>query len=1303
MVGPLRFDGLTSGIDFARVIDTLLSIQSRPVKLLETRVKTATSRRAALLEVNAALLAFKSVADTLARPSFWNATRVSSSNESVISASGSAVGSLGAFTFAVRRLAQSHQMISNGFADATSTPVTAVASSLSIELGGGFLERRTATSFLNAQTGFDRGSVRITDSAGRVGVVNLEGAVTVQDVLDEISNATSVSVRASAAGNRIVVQDLAGGPGTLQIENFGADTTATTLGIAGTAVAVGPDQFVLGSDINTVGASTRLAFLNDGLGARSVVGDDLRIILRNGTTFIDVDLDSGMTLGQVLAAINGDSQNPGTLAASLAGNSLVLTDTSLPVGRTADAPGTNTTVIELGELAGVPTGLLVGAQITMTGGTPLNIGQVRTVTAYDAGTGTITLDAPLPDVTAAGDTYVLERGTTIQRLNNSFAAVDLGLGVLSGSAFVQVAPELSTTGAAGPVLGNRIVGSALTPSLNTTLRTLLNGGQTNLTPGDPKGVADGLIAVTDRLGAATAVNVSRRVATTGAAAAAGATSLDLVAGGSNGFAAGNRVRVQTAAGIEFRTVTAIDAATDTISFDQGLAGAYAAGNDVSALNDSLEDIVRAINGQAAAAGVGVRVEAHPRGNALRVVDTTGASVSNLIVTGAPATGLGIATPALGVAAASVEGTDLDPQYLGETTALASMNGGQGVARGRLRVMDTFGLQFDVDLTQADDTTLGEVIREINAGAAAAGSGVTARINDTGDGILLVDGAVGGTQPLRVLELDNGRTARDLNIAGTAPSATPNAINGTFEFSIAIQAGATLQGVADAINARGLAVTAAVINDGSPINPFKLTLLSRRSGAGGRMTVGTAIPGLSFSTTAAAQDAVLVYGSNGGPMDPTVVTSSQNTVTNVVPGLTLQLRGTSSSPVTVTVSRDTDAIQRQGQAFVDRYNEAILKIREHTFFNPETSASGALFADPTVRIVRGELARQTLRPVAGLSPADLNSLAEVGIRAAAEGALSFDASKFSSALASNFDQAQTLFILQRKLEIGTLVKDLGNGRGVSDAQGPDFTVRARNGTTVFNVDIAGAATIGSLLQAINAVPGNPGVIAARIAADGFSIELVDASVIPPRMVAGAPTVTTFTAAEADITGTGDTRIVGSTITFTGGPNAGEIRKVAAYDPVTFLVTLDSALPVAPGLGDGYTLERELEVFNLPVATAASELGIARKLALGQNALKGTLLNLNNDPGVAARLSERLDLLTRRGDGLISTRTQTLDDTIKGLNASIDRIEARLEDLRERLVRQFAGLEVALAQSQSTLQRLQASLTGFLSLVGSGGGA
>ncbi|MBI2901713.1 MAG: flagellar filament capping protein FliD [Planctomycetes bacterium] len=1212
MVGPVRFDGLSSGIDYTSIIEKLLSLQRRPIQGLQARAKSVGERKAALLQVSASLLALKGVADNFARPSFWAGTKVSSSNESVLKAGGGQAGALGAYTFTVKRLAQSHQLVSNGFASDTAS-ITAADSKIRIELGGGFLERRTPVSFLNGQTGIDRGSIKITDSSGDLAVINLEHAVTVKDVLDAINNNTQIDVTASVTGDRIDVK------GATLIENYGADTTATSLGLDQAAQLVGGTWHVYGRDVSYATGSTPLDLLNDRLGVRTVSGNDFTITDKLGAPY-NIDLQSSDdTIQKVIDRIN--AVTPATLNASLSsdGTAIVLDDTSGGLGSLAVA-------------------------------------------------------------TAGG----------------SFAAVDLGFGVIDPATgtFTQVATENSADGLPNPT-GDRLYGNRLIPALDSTLRTLLRGGQTNTVAGELKGVRDGTVRFDDRtVTPFVDLDLSSRVSTTNASVGAGLTAITV--GSLNGFAVGNRFRIRTSSGVEERTVTAINTVTNEVSFDQALGGALAGGEGVFAMNESLEDILRNVNDRLDANGIKIRASIDPETNGIQLTEFSGGAGAWSVtdVAGSAGSDLGITAPPAGN---TINGADLDVQWLSERTLLSSMNQGTGVKAGELRVTDTNGNQFEVDLTQSDDVNLAEVIKDGNGAAVGAASGVRFRINDSGDG-LLVEDTTPGAGTLKIEELGGGRTARDLNILGSAPSTNPDTIDGSFEISIDVKAGSTLKDAAAAINARGIAVQASVINDGSPINSYKLTVLSKRSGEAARLVVESEIFGLSFSATAAAQDSLLLYGSNGGATDPVVVSSSSNTVTNLISGLTLQLTGTSDSPVTVTIARDLEAIGQQASKLADEYNSVIAKIREMTFFDPKSLGKGTLFADATVRRIEGDLADLVTRPVSGIPSGDLNNLAAVGFKMTKEGGINFDSSAFTTALQDDFEEVETLFTLQRKLKVDTAIADLNSGLGVDDdPDGADFEITTRSATKKISVDMSGVETISSLLSMINNAPGNNGDIVASISADGFSLRIDDASSVPTRDVEdiGPPnTVTTFDEVDPDISGLSVDFLKGATVTFLTGANAGEVRKVDANSGS--LITLDSDLPFVPAAGDTYKIERPLEVKRVGDATAASQLKIEKTVELGKNFLEGGLINLKGDPGAASRMVEALDVLTRNPDGLISTRTDSLDDTITDIDKSIARIETRVEKMQERLIREFARLEVILAQSKETMSRLQSTLSTFVGM-------
>lgn len=1001
----IRFDGLASGIDYTSIIEKLLTIERRPSRLLARQIETVTQKKSAYQGLSTRLLSMQLSATVLARPSFFNTTKATSSNETALAVSGTNIQSLGSFTFAIKRLAQSHQMISSGFASKTAPIGTG---ELRIEMGAGYLDRPHYLDALNGGRGVDRGSIRIYDGTGWA-TVDLSGAMTVEDVLNSINTASS-TVKASVVGDSFMLRNSTGGP--IMVENVGTDTTATDLGIAGSA---GAGQNLYGQRVNYITANTLLSTLNDGVGVRIQPGvnvADFEIQLRNGTTHrIDIS-ESDTTLQHVVDKINAiNNAFPNSIQATVSeeGNSLILRDTT----------GGNTSPF------------------------------------------------------------------TVTALNNSNAAWDLGI--------FGVTPEDATTGLANAATGTVIVGRRLIGGLNSILTRTLRGGTSlyngNVTD-DFIGVRDGTIRIRNRAGATADLRLDARVASTLTAdASQGATSITITNG--SGFHVGNRLRLSGGGASEFKTITnvAFNGTDYTVTFAEPLAHSYASGNAVYASNESLADVIRAINNNGVA---GVTASFNAARNALRIVDTTGASVTSLAIStiaGDAGTDLRI----IGDAGSSnaLDGGDLDPVYIHLNTKLASMNGGAGVFAGKFRVTDRNNVSFTVDISQAADDTIGDVIRDFNGAAAAANSTARMRINDAGNGLIIVDTGP-GSGTLSVSDLDGGTTARDLNIRGTAPSATPNTIDGSLEFVFNISATDTLSTVMNSINSRRIGVSATIVNDGSLATPYRLNLASARSGSAGRMTVSSTLPGLTFQSTVAAQDALIFYGSGSGGGTPFAITSSSNTITEVVEGMTLQLKQTATAPITVTVSRDVDAIVAQVKKLVDSYNEVIDHIAQNSTFDSRTYEKGILFGDSTVQGIQRVLRDSIVRAVPGIPAGELNMFSSVGVKMTTGGKLSFDESKLRSAMASTPQAVVELFTKQRPLTLDTKLADMNNGRGVEDKYGNDFRITRRDGVTI-DVDMQGSTTLADVFHRINFHPNNTGqMLVASLSADGLSIILTDSS-------------------------------------------------------------------------------------------------------------------------------------------------------------------------------------------------------------------
>ncbi|MCK6483419.1 MAG: flagellar filament capping protein FliD [Phycisphaerae bacterium] len=930
--------GLISGLPIADLVDGLIAAQRRPITLIDTRLGELTALRTALVDISARVAALKGFSAIFKRSDFFQSAAATSSHENLIRAVASAGASPGTYSFRVRQLASTHQVVSTGFATRDSTYLN--PGTLTIESALGRLDRSTPLSLVRGGQGVRGGVIRVTDRSGASADVDLTAARSVEDVLLAINNQSSVEVTARVSGDRIVLEDATGlASGNLIVADVGAGRAASDLGLAGSDATGRIDS----ADLVSLSGSLRLESLNDGNGVRRTsAGADFRIGLANGLSFdVDlsgrlspqttlgvlnngagvaagsieitnragasatVDLSGAHTIDDVLTAINTAGVG---VTAALVGGGILLTDSSGGSGSlTVAEVGGGTTARDLGIAGSSTTAALTGSTIHRIE----TLGDVlRAINGHVANTGLLTAS-----ISADGDHVVLTDQTSgggalqVTALNGSRAADDLGL--------------------TSSVAGGAITSRRLLAGLDSVLLGSLNGG---------KGITTGVIRVTDRAGATADVDVS------GAA--------------------------------------------------------------------SLSEIIEAIN----AAGTGVRVSLSDSGLGLAATDTSGGGGALVIedVSGATAEGLRIAVNA---ATSLVRSGNLQRQYISETTRLDRLGGGAGVPRGKFRITNAAGQSAVVDLTQGNEVTVADVIAEINS----RGIQVTARINDGGDGILLEDES-GGAGSLRVAEEEGGATASALRIRGTAAPGS-NTIDGSFETRVTVGANDTLDTLLQKIQASGAAVNAAVFNDGSAGQPFRLSLTSTRSGVAGRLAIDAEAIGLGFSALSRGRDAVLEIG-GGADATPLVLGSSTNTFDNTIAGLRLDLLGAGPDAVTISVSRDIDAIVRKLDEFTQGLNAVLGRIDDLSKFNTQTNARGVLLGDRSAEQVRSRLTRLLTREIA-LPNGGSVRLSSYGF-SFANGRLAFDAERFRRAYEADpqavsdfFTTAETGFAAALEREVDGL--------------------------------------------------------------------------------------------------------------------------------------------------------------------------------------------------------------------------------------------------------------------------------------------
>lgn len=591
----------------------------------------------------------------------------------------------------------------------------------------------------------------------------------------------------------------------------------------------------------------------------------------------------------------------------------------------------------------------------------------------------------------------------VQNVAGGFSATDLGLASLSQSGAVYTGQDVYSL---GPNLrldrlrdGNGVragVGddfnvSAGDVSFSVDVSDALTVGDVVSLINNHAGNTGGRIQasiVGDRLQLADSLG-SETVAVVAVGGSAAARDLGILGTGLGGVLVGQDVL----GSLDTVLLSTLRGGSSTIAPVPGIIEINGLAVDLSAAS-TLQDVIDAIN-QSGSPGVAASINAAGDGLTVR---RSGGALTIMDSTGNLADFLKIAGSADGPEAAIHSG-GLDRQYVAENTRLATFGSATGVPKGRFRITDGNGASAVVDLTQDSDDTIGQVIREINT----RGLAVSARINDSGDGILLENTA--GTGAILVQEVGGGTTARALGLLRTPNDAGD--VDGSLRTTVVVEAGTTLEGLVAKLNAAGAGVRADIVNDGSTFDPFRLNLTSTRSGAAGRVLVDVGAANLVFDVASRGRDAVLVLGGGEPGATGLALLSGSNTFQGIAPGLQATLRQTSQTPVVVTVAENVQSVRDAAQAFLDSYNEIRAFFEENARYDAEKNVRGPLFTDATARQIERQLAAFASR-VFRVEGSDIRTLGDLGVLLNADGRLQLDAVAFDKALADRTKEVEAFF-------------------------------------------------------------------------------------------------------------------------------------------------------------------------------------------------------------------------------------------------------------------------------------------------------
>lgn len=239
-------------------------------------------------------------------------------------------------------------------------------------------------------------------------------------------------------------------------------------------------------------------------------------------------------------------------------------------------------------------------------------------------------------------------------------------------------------------------------------------------------------------------------------------------------------------------------------------------------------------------------------------------------------------------------------------------------------------------------------------------------------------------------------------------------------SVAVDDTDTLTQIATKINGAGAGVTAVVVKTGGndqlllrgnatgAVSGFQVktfdgggTAITDGATGVGKLAYDYSISNSAFygmTPTQAAQDASV-------EIDGIVVTSATNTVSDAVPGITLNLLTESATAATITVGGDTAAVKARLEAFQAAFNKVATTLADLTKYDTATKRAGALQGDSSAVGLQSVL--RSMVGSGGPTGNAFGRLSDVGLELQRDGTIAINATKLDKAL-KNLPELNTFF-------------------------------------------------------------------------------------------------------------------------------------------------------------------------------------------------------------------------------------------------------------------------------------------------------
>lgn len=443
------------------------------------------------------------------------------------------------------------------------------------------------------------------------------------------------------------------------------------------------------------------------------------------------------------------------------------------------------------------------------------------------------------------------------------------------------------------------------------------------------------------------------------------------------------------------------------------------------------------------------------------------------------------------------------------------------------------------------------------------------------------------------------------------------------------------------------------------------------------------------TIQAASNAQVQIGSGDGAI---VVQNSSNTMTNLIPGVTLSLKSADpNKTIQLNIDNDIDGVTKSITDFVNDYNDFMTSYNTQTKYVPgsgtDAGTSGPLNGNTQLVTIQSQIAQAILAVAANL-PNQANRLGAIGISPDSDGLLKIDTATLNSALTGgiagvSFSDIKNLFSLQGQSSSSGVQFATGSSKTVPTGSTP-YTVHVTQAAT--RASVTGGATLGTntTIDGSNnsltlSLDGKAAVTVSLTA--GTYTQLGLANEIQNQLNAslassgGAVSVTT---SNNQLSITSSSYGSASKINGLSGSALSALgltgTETSTGTDVQGSFTVNGVTEAAKGVGQILT--------GLTTNTNTADLAVVVTLNPSQILAGGTDSTLSVTRGIASSLDNLLKGLIDPVSGPMTTIANQITQSITDAQTEVTNQTNAMNAQQTALMQQFAALETTLASLQST---------------------